>query len=229
MNETIVTALDKPLAYSALVAERKKCRLCEGCGLVNPVNVEGGFDSQQVGPWSRWQGNLDAPLMVIGQDWGDVRYFKTNYGLENASNPTNKTLRELIGLLGIDVGDPGDLGQDGVEFFTNAILCLKNDGGLQAAVQRSWFDNCKPFLKRQIEIVAPRILICLGERAYRSVAAAFDFHAGSFRQAVESEDGIQIPNGTRVFPRYHCGRRILNTHRPMAIQIADWQRLTKHL
>jgi uracil-DNA glycosylase len=167
--------------------------------------------------------------MVIGQDWGDVRYFKMNSGLESPSNPTSKTLRDLIALLGIDVGPPGDLGQNGAAFFTNAVLCLKKEGGLQAAVCNSWFENCRPFLKRQIEIVAPRLLVCVGERAYRNVAAAFCFRVGTFRKAVESEDGVLILNGTHVFPRYHCGRRILNTHRSLEAQRDDWLRLAKYL
>jgi hypothetical protein len=83
--------------------------------------------------------------MIVGQDWGDVRYFTKNLGLEAPRNPTNETLRELISLLGIEVGPPEDRRRSGVAFFTNAVLCLK-DGGLQADVQSAWFANCSSFL-----------------------------------------------------------------------------------
>ena len=219
--------MSKSNAYDNLVTERKACRLCSG--LTNPAAVEGGrFDSCEIGPWSRWQGNLDAKLMIVGQDWGDVRYFSTHSGLEGPRNPTNETLRELVGLLGIDIGPPGDLRRNGVAFFTNAVLCLKN-GGLQAAVEDEWFANCSSFLRHQVETVSPRLVVCLGERAYRSMARAFAFPAGPFREAVDATDGVLLPNGTRTFARYHCGRRIQNTHRPLDAQRRDWLRLARFL
>jgi len=62
----------KLAAYRVLVEERKTCRVCEG--LINPSDCAGGvYDSEHIGPWSRWQGNLDSELMVVGQDWGDVK------------------------------------------------------------------------------------------------------------------------------------------------------------
>ena len=166
--------------------------------------------------------------MIVGQDWGGVPYFRKHQELEGPKNTTNETLRELIGLLGIDVGLPGNLARQGVVFFTNAVLCLK-DGNLQANVKSEWFENCGPFLRRQVEIVRPRLLVCLGERAFRSLAATFSFEPGKFRDAVEQNEGVMLPTGTRAFARYHCGRRIQNTHRPLAEQRRDWKRLARFL
>lgn len=217
----------KVTAYDQLVAERAACRRCDG--LTNPAIVDGGcFDSSEIGPWSRWQGNLDAKLMIVGQDWGGVTYFRKHHGLEGPRNPTNDTLQELISLLGIDVGTPGDLRRQGVVFFTNAVLCLKV-GNLQAQVQSAWFKNCGSFMRRQVEIVQPKLLVCLGERAFRSLADAFSFRPGSFRAAVEHDEGVMLPTGTRAFARYHCGRRIQNTHRPLARQRLDWKKLARFL
>lgn len=144
-------------SYARLVAERKACRLCEG--LTNPSQVEAGrYDSSEIGPWTRWQGTLSARLMVVGQDWGGVPYFTGHCGRESIANRTNRNLRELIGLLGIDVGEPENPGTSGQAFFTNAILCLK-EGGLQAEVRDAWFRNCGTHLRRQVELVAPRVLV----------------------------------------------------------------------
>ncbi|MBK7189535.1 MAG: hypothetical protein IPH86_12830 [bacterium] len=115
--------------YRDLVTARKACRLCHG--LRNPAEVDDGcLDSDHVGPWSRWQGNLEAPLLVVGQDWGDERYLRKYGGVEGPGNRTNRTLVKLFGTIGIDIGEPGDLRGEDVVFFTNAILCLK-EGGLQ--------------------------------------------------------------------------------------------------
>ena len=65
---------DRFSAYAALVRARKSCRACTG--LINPAACDGGTkDSDQIGPWSLWQGNLNADLVIVGQDSGDTRYF----------------------------------------------------------------------------------------------------------------------------------------------------------
>src|SRR5713101_1760328 len=92
--------------YAALVRDRKACRLCSP-QLTNPSAFEEGrYDSGHIGPWSRWQGNLNAPLLVVGQDWGDTRYFKRVRGWEKPGNPTNVTLVKLLASIGISVPPP---------------------------------------------------------------------------------------------------------------------------
>jgi len=158
--------------YLDLVRERRECRRCSG--LTNPSEVLGGsLDSQQIGPWSTWQGNLSSDLLVVGQDWGDVSYFENNEGRDSARNPTNDHLIALLSSIGISIGPPGGGQGQHVVFFTNAILCLKS-GGLQSRVEDEWFRNCAGFLRRQIEIVAPRVVVTLGARAFRAVLSAFD-------------------------------------------------------
>ena len=79
------------------------------CALENSSRCEQGhYDSRHIGPWSQWQGHLNAELMVVGQDWGDTNCFIKNQGLEAQRNPTNNMLRELLGSIGIDVGSPHD-------------------------------------------------------------------------------------------------------------------------
>jgi DNA polymerase len=211
--------------YAQLVAARKACHLCSG--LTNPADVEGGrFDSEHVGAWTLWQGNLDASIMVVGQDWGDTTYFVRREGREGPRNPTNLALVELVGIAGVSIGDPGSVVGRDVGFFTNAILCLKgSEGGLQGKVQPSWFANCAQFLRRQIEIVRPAVVVGLGERAYRTVLRGFEMECGPFRSEVEVPSGRVLPTGTRAFAVYHCGARIRNTRRPMAAQREDWKRL----
>lgn len=221
--------MTKKTKYSELVADRKDCQLCTE--LTNPAEVEDGrFDSANVGPWSSWQGNLDASLMVVGQDWGDISYFIRRQGGEDPSNPTNLGLVELVGIAGMLIGNPDSaVGRD-VAFFTNAILCLKNgQGGLQGKVKPTWFKNCAPFLRRQIEIVRPVVVSSLGEHAYRAILEGFGMSCGSFRSEVDLATGRLLPNGSRAFAMYHCGARIRNTHRPMAMQKEDWKRLRPYL
>jgi len=214
--------------YSGLVSLRKQCSKC--IGLRNPAEPGlSQFDSEEIGPWSRLHGDQNARVMVVGQDWGDVRYFQANKGLDNLRNPTMLTLEKLLQVAGQNVSlQKYTAGNHGL-FLTNAILCLKS-GGLQAQVDRSWFGNCGTmFLRPQIEIVAPQVVVTLGQQAYEATTKAFGLHPGPFRQAVESEKGVSLDCGSQLFAVYHCGNRILNTHRKYEEQVRDWQRIGAYL
>lgn len=94
---------DKRELYYKLVQARKNCHLCNG--LTNPSECNSGiYDSDQIGPWTLWQGNLDSKIMIIGQDWGDTKYFLENKGRDSNNNATNKTMIELFKLIGPDIG-----------------------------------------------------------------------------------------------------------------------------
>jgi uracil-DNA glycosylase family 4 len=201
------------------------CRACDG--LTNPsACVDGAHDSDHIGPWTLWQGKLDSELMVVGQDWGDREYFVKNQGRDLADNPTNKTLRELLKSIGLDIEKPTPQDSGGGKIFlTNAVLCLK-EGGMQGKTKPAWFANCRSlFLRPTIEILRPKIVVTLGERAYRAIAAVYGIRSQLFRSAVECEDGFELEVGIRLFPVYHCGARILNTHRNKDLQEKDWAKI----
>lgn len=212
----------KQSQYVALVEDRKKCNLCHSTGLTNPATIQvGALDSGEVGPWSRWNGDLNAQLLVVGQEWGDIASFERQKGLDVPS-PTNDMLRDLLGFVGLPVERaPTDITASRV-FLTNAALCLKV-GGAQAAVKKEWFQNCgKAFLRAQIEIIRPQITVTLGEQAYRAIRDAFSLPKVSFRRAANSHQPIRLPVGGWLVPVYHCGQRILNTHRKRDAQFQDW-------
>ena len=209
--------------YAELVARRKACRACTG--LTNPSAVDdGAFDSDHIGPWSRWQGRLSADLMLVGQDWGDTRYFRRYQGLDDDRNPTNRTLMKLLQGIGMTIGPPSSAGSNDLVFFTNAVLCLK-EGGLQGPVRAAWFQNCAPFLRRQVEIIAPRVVATLGEYALQAVRKAFQLPPRSLASSVADTEGEILVGNTRLLAVYHCGARVLNTHRKLDAQIRDWARI----
>jgi uracil-DNA glycosylase len=217
--------------YRELVQKRKECARCQD--LVNPAQCcKGDYDGEEIGPWSLWQGYLDARLLVVGQDWGDERCFRGDRGRDTASNPTNRTIVELLEVAGVQINPVGsECPHKGRVFLTNAILCLKS-GGLQAPVKKPWFENCgKEFLLPLIRIVRPEVVVTLGVRAFEAIVSAVGGKpaTGSFREIVEDPNGFEIDAGIRLFPRYHCGRRILNTHRKIEQQREDWKKIGQFL
>ncbi|MFM7039149.1 MAG: hypothetical protein ACKO2L_15670 [Planctomycetaceae bacterium] len=83
------------------------------------------FDSEEIGPWSRLHGDLDAQLMIVGQDWGGVKYYKDNKGLDKLANPTMRNLETLLHHIGIRVSVTSYAEEARGLFLTNAVLCLK--------------------------------------------------------------------------------------------------------
>jgi len=215
---------DRATRYRALVSARRACRRC--MGLVNASAVRNGeFDSAEIGPWTRWLGDLSARVLIVGQDWGDRRSFEKQEGRDVAHSATNRMLRELLASIGVQVPDVGvAAGPSGV-FLTNAVLCFK-DQGCQGPVRDEWFRTCgTAFLRPLIELLSPTVVICLGERAYGAVLSSYGLPAQtSWRAAVEGP-GTPLPKGPTAFAVYHCGRRILNTHRKRDPQFRDWQRI----
>ncbi len=174
----------KKTRYEALVKDRKACHVCTG--VTNPSAIEGGrFDCDEIGAWSLWQGNLNAEVMVVGQDWGDVDWFLRVDGRPTSTSKTNTTLVELLASAGLNINLANKTTGGGVLFFTNAVLCMK-EGGAQAPVKPEWLRNCGTrFLRPMIDIVQPKVVVSLGAKAYGAVMTAYDMTARKFSTAVE--------------------------------------------
>jgi uracil-DNA glycosylase len=97
---------------------------------------------------------------------------------------------------------------------------------MQARVNPDWFANCgSRFLKPTIDLIAPQVVVSLGQWAYRAITTAYGVPRVAFRKAVERPEGFVLLDGMRYLPMYHCGTRILNTHRPFEQQLRDWERV----
>ena len=95
--------MEQTAMYRELVARRKAHVF--PVGLLNPSKIEDGrFDSQHLGPWSRWQGDLNAEVVIVGQDWGDQAYFIKNEGIDSDKEQTCKNLREMTWLRWLNIG-----------------------------------------------------------------------------------------------------------------------------
>lgn len=93
--------MNRQAEYNLLVQKRKQFQFSPG--LCNPSEIEGGIYDQEnhLGPWSAWQGNLDATILVIGQDWCNYDCYLQSEGRDCDDNPTN---RNLIRLFNVSTG-----------------------------------------------------------------------------------------------------------------------------
>jgi uracil-DNA glycosylase len=176
--------VSKRSAYADLVHARRACRLCPG--LANPsVVADGQFDSDEIGPYARWQGNLDSGVVVVAQDFAEAGTFQALVGWPGEHVETNLALVNLLAEAGLAASPPKRGQADDALFFTNAALCLKA-GRMSSRVPARYFLNCgEAFLRPTIELVALAAVVTLGAGALRSVEAAFAINAEPLIARVE--------------------------------------------
>lgn len=265
-----MAADNRALLHAKWVEEVQGCKGCPGAISPSDSFLLHYPSSEQTMPlpnnlWSMWQGNPNAEVMVVGQDWGGQALLKE--GVEAArkrgvpsivqfDKDTNKRLVELLGSIGIHVEPANRCPQRQVCYFTNAALCLREDGGMQKEPTNGdisfWLKECRENTRALIEdVVHPKVVIALGERVFESILTSFrESEAGAimrrmraeckgkggYSSIVEStypvwliEPSGSVP-GIRLFPVYHCGNLIVNTRtRTMDEQKGDWNKIQQHM
>ncbi len=110
-------------------------------------------------------------------------------------------------------------------FITNAVLCNpKDEAGNNATPKPVEISNCAPYLKDQIDLIDPKIVVTLGAVALRSVGQ-IHAHNRVLNESVRSS----IPwYGRELIPLYHPGQRAM-IHRSFANQLADYQYVAERL
>ncbi len=187
-------------SFDALVATVQACTACER---MTHSHVLGGGN-----------GDRAARVMFVGEAPGRLGAGRT--GVPFLGDESGRRFELLLAAAGLT--------RETV-FVSNAILC--NPIGLRSNNRRpltSEVRRCSPFLRGQIEVIDPVVVIALGEVAL-SALAIIEQHGATLR----GECGLTVPwFGRHLVPLYHPGRRS-TVHRLDADQRADWARLGESL
>ena len=218
--------MDKQRKYHELVQKRKAANF--PTGLQNPSQIaDGQFDCDQLGPWSLWQGNLDAVLLVIGQDWGDENYFVRNRGRDMDDNATNRGLRTLLSSIGFDPGLPSAPVAQPL-FFTNAVLGIKASG-MSAELKHDWLRHSSlNFTAPLIEIIRPRLVVTLGISAFKAMRLIFSALPYLPLNALLKCPPFHLTDNRMLFAVAHCGGLGLAS-RAIGEQLEDWKKIMPYL
>jgi uracil-DNA glycosylase family 4 len=186
-------------AFHQLAAEARACVLCPR--MANSSRVVGLAS-----------GSVDAPLFIVGEAPG--RLGADASAIPFHGDKAGDNFESLIKQVGLSRED---------FFITNAALCNPRDeSGNNATPSRAEIQNCSTFLKRQIDLVSPRIVVTLGAQALNAI------------KAIEAHD-IELASGVRqswrwygrvLIPLYHPGQRAM-IHRSFFNQLADYQFLAE--
>ena len=228
--------------FIQLARDVSNCHVCQkmltlphSAGSEYLENDDHGFeeDSPYVNRWNLWQGNLEADIMVIGQDYGQ----KSNIELWKSGdykNPTDVGLRKLFkATFDIDIDSKGT-----PLFFTNMANCYrknKTTGGMHPG----WLPICaNKFMARFIRIIDPKVIIVLGRSAFEALHCMEDLPIectdacksckDTFSDIITHNYALNLDGkSVGIFPVYHPGATS-KRNRSENEQVADWQRIADY-
>jgi uracil-DNA glycosylase family 4 len=183
-------------SFAALVRDAGACFACESmahCHTLGEAN-----------------GPADARVLFVGEAPG--RFGAGRSGVPFQGDESGRRFEALLAIAG--------LSRDGV-FITNAVLCNPLDAqGRNRRPSTTEVRRCSAFLRRQIEVQDPAVVVALGGVALEALGA-IQPHGLSLREScAEAAPWL----GRTLVPLYHPGRRAL-VHRDGASQQADWRRV----
>ena len=192
----------KQREFEALVAEAAACRLCPAmCGRSAVLSGRNG--------------RAGARVMFVGEAPGRQGGDRTRVPFSGDQSGRNFT-RYLasIGLAREEV------------FITNSALCNpRSETGANRKPTREEVSNCSGFLRRQIEVVSPRVVVTLGAVSLAALRAV-EYHPLTLKENVGQ---IHAWGGRLLVPLYHPSPQVLASHRREAAQLEDYKAVARAL
>lgn len=183
----------------------------------------GAYECDHVSPVTKSAGHVDAQVMILLQDWSshDALSGRLDIGARDLGyTPSEPTFRNLERLL----SSTFDLSLSDV-YATNLLPFVK-PGGMSASLQeRDLVRAAVEFGIPQIEIVRPKIVICLGMATFNAVRKAAGLpSARNMQDAIDSTFSV---GGSRVWFQAHTGHfgQISRNKGGVNRVTADWERM----
>lgn len=221
--------------FDELINEMSKCDKClhrknkfnRDCSLIN-IYEDTSFAKNIPSIWTDWYNRLDSKIMIIGQDWGPFEDMKSLYErfksgedwvylINQEKSLTKKNLEKFLGSVNIFLDDV---------FITNAIMCARKGSNYRGNnIDLKYSTSCcSNFLKRQIEIVKPKVIITLGYYPLYSLSNIFGFNIESNLKDTIDKYNIFKVDDYVVIPMFHPVAQVSHD-----IQIKRYKDILKYL
>ena len=184
----------------------------------------GRYECDFVSPYSISAHNVDARLMVLLQDWASHDVLKEDFLEERCTigydpkRTTNIRLQQLLHQhFGLELKDI---------YATNVFPFIKSGGMNSKIKSKDLRCAAKTFALPQIDIVQPRIAVCLGKVAFDAVAVV----AGQQKSAsIDSAIASPFSHGTtRIWCQAHTGPQGYNNRNRGGVDVsADWKKMAE--
>ena len=218
--------MSKQEDYKNLVNNFKQHKFDDS--IIHPFDLKHD-KKEHLNAWAYWHGDLEAKILLIGQDFGDEDYYNNNNGIDDHNNPTNNSLIKLFDKIDIKIGSSDNPNKYVKLYFTNAFLGVKK-GGMAAPIKRKWYkETAIKFTKPLIEIIQPEIIIAMGSRAYDVLSIIYNINKKTMKEIISERKPLDIKNEkVKIFVVYHCST-LGQANRKMEQQYEDWIKIKKHL
>jgi len=111
-------------------------------------------------------------------------------------------------------------------FITNAALCNpRTETGANRKPSRAEVENCSAFLRRQLEVVDPAVVVTLGAVSLAALRAV-EYHPFTLK---ENAGQVHAWHGRLLVPLYHPSPQVLASHRREAAQLEDYKQVARAL
>lgn len=111
-------------------------------------------------------------------------------------------------------------------FITNAVLCNpRRSSGANRPPRRAEIKNCSNFLRRQIEIVDPAVIVTLGAVSLDALRR-IEYHELFLKEAAGQ---VYEWSGRLLVPVYHPSPQVLACARREEAQLRDYQGIARAL
>jgi uracil-DNA glycosylase family 4 len=186
---------EKRALFDALAAEAAACRRCEAMYGRTAV-------------LSERNGSVEARVMFIGEAPGRQGGDRTR--IPFSGDQSGHNFGRYIASI--------NLAREEI-FITNSVLCnpRKESGANRKPSTRESL-NCAVFLQRQIELVAPRVVVTLGAVALAALSR-IEYHQFTLK---DSAGRVCVWNGRLLVPLYHPSPQVLASHRREDAQLRDY-------
>ncbi|MBI1894772.1 MAG: uracil-DNA glycosylase [Candidatus Rokubacteria bacterium] len=106
-------------------------------------------------------------------------------------------------------------------YVTNAVLCNPCDPrGRNSPPTRTEIHNCSVYLRRQLDLVSPGIIVTLGTVALVAIGLLYGLRASL---STHHRKLVQLSDGRILIPLFHPSQRVMNTRRSRSEQLEDFQ------
>jgi DNA polymerase len=188
--------------FEALVAEAAGCRRCEAmCGRSAVLSAHNG--------------RVGARVLFVGEAPGRQGGDRTRVPF--SGDQSGRNFSRYLASTGLAREDV---------FITNSALC--NPRGATGANRKpthAEVSNCSDFLRRQVEVVDPRVVVTLGAVALAALRAV-EYHPFTLKENVGQ---VHVWRGRLLVPLYHPSPQVLASHRREPQQLEDYQSVARAL
>lgn len=191
--------MDKAARLLELARRRQSCRWPGYKPLAD--YHDGAYECDFVSPYTKSARNVDATVMIFLQDWSSHDRLSAEVDAEavalghTPSLPTNRNLARLLDVhLGLTLGET---------YGTNLFPFIKS-GGLSASIPTRDLERAaREFAVPQIDIVAPRLVVCLGLKTFNALRKALWLEVAS---TINAAIGEPFSHGrSRMWCQAHTG------------------------